>query len=66
MDLARRIGRLVDSHARLSLQPARKVEVTRFVANVDRMRQILKLEPPLDPLAYLPEVAPLPVRVALT
>jgi nucleoside-diphosphate-sugar epimerase len=66
VDLARRIGRLVDSHARLNLQPARKVEVTRFVANVERMRQILKLEPPLDPLAHLVELAQAPMRVALT
>jgi UDP-glucose 4-epimerase len=66
VDLARRIGRLVDTHAHLNLQPARKVEVTRFVANVERMRQILKLEPPLDPLAHLVDLAQAPMRVALT
>ena len=65
VDLARRIGRLVDSHARLNLQPARKVEVTRFVANVERMRQILKVEPTLDPLAHLNELVPLSLGVAL-
>lgn len=66
VDLARRIGRLMDSHARLNLQPARKVEVTRFVANVERMRQILNLEPTLDPLAHLTELVTAPVRFALT
>src|SRR5207237_637714 len=54
VDLARRIARLAEAHGRLNLQPARSVEVTRFIANVERMRQILKIEPPLDPLAHLP------------
>jgi nucleoside-diphosphate-sugar epimerase len=53
VDLARRITRLAAAHGRLNLQPARNVEVTRFIANVERMRQILNLEPPLDPLAEL-------------
>jgi UDP-glucose 4-epimerase len=58
VDLARRIARLFETHARLNLQPARNVEVTRFIADVTRMRQILRLEPPLDPLAQLVELAP--------
>ncbi len=39
---------------RLDVQPARSVEVTRFVANVDRMRRLLNLDPPADPLFGLP------------
>lgn len=61
VDLARRIARLAESPGRLNLQPARSVEVTRFIANVDRMRQILNLEPPLDPLANLPSLLRAPV-----
>jgi nucleoside-diphosphate-sugar epimerase len=32
--------------SRWNVQPARPVEVTRFVANVDRMRRLLDLKPP--------------------
>jgi len=38
----------------LRVLPARAVEVTRFVADVTRMRALLGLEPPADPLADLP------------
>jgi nucleoside-diphosphate-sugar epimerase len=31
--------------------PSRQVEVTRFVADVSRMRKILGIDPPDDPLA---------------
>ena len=57
-DLARRIARLAETSARLDLQPARSVEVTRFIANVERMRDILNVEPPLDPLAELRAMVP--------
>jgi UDP-glucose 4-epimerase len=53
VDLARRIIRLAEAQSHLNLQPARSVEVTRFIADVDRMRQMLRIEPPLDPLANL-------------
>ncbi len=53
VDLARRITRLTGGHGQMKLLPARPVEVTRFVASVDRMREILGIEPPLDPLAQL-------------
>ncbi len=38
------------------LLPPRGPEVLRFVADVARMRALLGLEPPADPLAELPEV----------
>lgn len=61
VDLARRIARLTGVHGQLKILPARPVEVTRFVASVDRMREILGIEPPLDPLAHLPKLLAAPV-----
>jgi hypothetical protein len=63
IDLARRICRLAGARGRVSLLPARPVEVTRFVANVDRMRHLLNVETPLDPLAYLPRLVGAPLTV---
>ncbi|HEX2034103.1 MAG TPA: NAD-dependent epimerase/dehydratase family protein, partial [Chloroflexota bacterium] len=54
LDLARRIARLAQTQASIKLLPEPEIGVTRFVANVDRMRQLLRIEPPLDPLAFLP------------
>ncbi len=62
IDLARRISRLAEAQLKIKFQPARPMDVTRFIANVDRMREILMIEPPLDPLGNLGElVAPQPV-----
>jgi nucleoside-diphosphate-sugar epimerase len=58
VDLARRIARLATGQPHITFQPARPMEVTRFVANIDRMRQMLDIEPPLDPLNYLPALMP--------
>jgi UDP-glucose 4-epimerase len=54
VDLARRILRLAERQGRLGLQPARPMEVTRYIAKVERMQQLLRIEPPLDPLVQLP------------
>ncbi|MBI3969648.1 MAG: SDR family NAD(P)-dependent oxidoreductase [Chloroflexi bacterium] len=56
VDLARRIAALASAHVPIAILPPRSVEVTRFVANVDRMRQLLQIEPPLDPLVHLPKL----------
>lgn len=64
VDLARRIRLMAGSHSQVQLVPARAVEVTQYVARVDRMRQLLSIEPPSDPLAYLPELVPAPVVAA--
>lgn len=48
--LAERILALPGVASRLNLQPARSVEVARFTAEVTRMRELLQLEPPADPL----------------
>jgi UDP-glucose 4-epimerase len=61
VDLARRIARLFDGQSKIRLQPARPTDVTRFVANVERMRQILRIEPPLDPLGNLVDLVPSPL-----
>jgi UDP-glucose 4-epimerase len=58
LDLARRIGRLVGGRAHLLLQPARPAEVTRYIAKIERMRDLLQMEPSLDPLAHLPALLP--------
>jgi hypothetical protein len=48
-------------------QPA---TVTRFVASVERMRHLLQIDPPLDPLLHLhsllPGVQPTPARSLAT
>jgi UDP-glucose 4-epimerase len=61
IDLAHRIARLAAGRPKIHLQPARPMEVTRFIANVERMRQILLIEPPLDPLGNLAELFAAPV-----
>jgi UDP-glucose 4-epimerase len=66
VDLARRIARLVEHSGHVRLEPARPMEVTRFIASVERMRQILRLEPGLDPLDNLAELLVKPVVPALT
>ena len=38
--------------------------MTRFVANVDRMRQMLRIEPPIDPLHQLSSMLTHPARNA--
>ncbi|HWE63511.1 MAG TPA: SDR family NAD(P)-dependent oxidoreductase [Chloroflexota bacterium] len=53
-ELASRIQALPGVTSGLRILPARAVEVTRFVADVARMRALLGLEPPADPLAGLP------------
>ncbi len=52
-DLADRIVRLPSREVGLRVAPARSIEVTRFVADVARMRDLLDLAPPADPLEGL-------------
>jgi UDP-glucose 4-epimerase len=62
VDLARRLGRLVGGRPNLSLQPARSADVTRYIAKIERMRELLQLEPAMDPLGHLSALLP-PARV---
>ena len=56
-ELSSRIRALYPQHApAVDVRPARAVEVTRFVADVNRMREVLGLEPPADPLSILAEM----------
>ena len=55
-DLAARVQALPGVEVGLQVLPTRAVEVTRFVADVSRMRGLLGLEPPSDPLAALPDL----------
>lgn len=66
IDLARRIGRLVEAQPKIHLEPARHMEVTRFIANVERMRRILLLEPLLDPLGNLADLVAVPAVPVLS
>jgi UDP-glucose 4-epimerase len=52
--LAARVEALPGARVRVQMLPARPVEVTRFVADVTRMRTVLGIEPPTDPLVDLP------------
>jgi len=57
LELAERILKIIPTSSRLDLQPARAVEVARFTAKVDRMRELLGLEPRTDPLFGLSQLA---------
>ena len=56
LELADRIIKLVDTSAKLNVQPARAAEVAKFTAKVDLMREKLGIEPPSDPLFALPQM----------
>lgn len=53
LQLAERVLALPGAKTRLDLHPARSVEVARFTADISRMRSLLGLEPPSDPLFAL-------------
>jgi UDP-glucose 4-epimerase len=53
-ELARRVQALAGIDLHMSVLPARTIEVTRFVADVTRMKSLLGLSPPADPLVDLP------------
>jgi UDP-glucose 4-epimerase len=58
LDLATRIRAATQSLSPIQVVPARAVEVVQYVACVDRMRQLLGIEPPADPLDKLTELLP--------
>lgn len=55
LELAERIRAVTGAAAPVAMLPGRGAEVVRFVADVTRMRDLLGLEPPADPLEALPE-----------
>lgn len=56
LELAERMLAISGANVELRREPARSVEVARFVADVERMRSILGIEPPSDPLFALPQL----------
>lgn len=56
LELAERILQLIPTGSKLDLHPARSVEVAKFTAKVDLMRDLLGIEPPADPLFGLPQL----------
>jgi UDP-glucose 4-epimerase len=56
LELGQRVLEIVGATGELNRLPSRGPEVTRFVADVTRMRS-LGIEPDPDPLAHLPELA---------
>jgi UDP-glucose 4-epimerase len=59
LDLALKILSVTLSNSRTVIEPPRSAEVVQFVADVSRMKHLLKIDPPADPLLGLAEmVAP--------
>ena len=56
-DLAARILEVSGSKSSLVIEPTRVIEVTRFVADVEKMRTELHIEPQAEPLDALPAMA---------
>ncbi len=61
LDLAQRILAITGSASEVHLTPARPAEVTRFVADVTRLREHLGLVPDADPLMHLADLVAAPV-----
>jgi UDP-glucose 4-epimerase len=59
-DLAERLIAATNASSSVAVLPAREEEVVRFVADTTRMRSILGLTPPDDPLGHLPLLAASP------
>jgi UDP-glucose 4-epimerase len=55
-NLSRRVLELTGGRSQVEIAPARQTEVTRFIADVNRARQVLGLEQPADPLFGLAEM----------
>jgi UDP-glucose 4-epimerase len=58
LDLGNRIIEAARSGSELRILPPREIEVVRFVADVGRMRNVLGVDPPDDPLGALDTVVP--------
>lgn len=56
VDVARRIARLAAGQPRVRMLPGTSQDSRRFVANVERMRRLLEIEPPLDPMDRLAQL----------
>jgi UDP-glucose 4-epimerase len=63
-DLAGRIIAVTETSSSVALLPAREEEVVRFVADTTRMRTVLGLTPPADPLGHLALLVASPAEAA--
>lgn len=52
-ELARAVTNLTGSKSRVRMEPARAVEVTKFIAATDRMQRILGIPAPAHPLEHM-------------
>ncbi len=55
-ELARRVIDVTGSRSKIEIEPSREIEVSRFIADVSRARQVLGLTVPEDPLHHLPSM----------
>jgi nucleoside-diphosphate-sugar epimerase len=60
VDVARRVVASAGSASHVRALPAADLRPLRFVADVRRMRDVLHIEPPLDPLSHLELLLPAP------
>ena len=58
VDVARRVVTAAGSASHVRALPAVDQRPLRFVADVRRMRELLRIEPPLDPLAQIDQLLP--------
>jgi UDP-glucose 4-epimerase len=65
LDLARRMARMAGTRSKVTLLPARSQEVVRYVGSVERMCEILGVQPLRDPLAYLDQLMPVALSAAV-
>ena len=56
LELAQRIISMAGKGLKVDLRPARGAEVVEYIAKVDRMINLLHLQPPADPLAGLEQL----------
>ncbi|MFN0071795.1 MAG: SDR family NAD(P)-dependent oxidoreductase [Chloroflexota bacterium] len=66
VDVARRVARLSRHQPRVRALTSSSSDARRFVANVERMRRILQMEPSLDPLERLEGLLPNAQLVSVT
>jgi UDP-glucose 4-epimerase len=56
VSMARRIARIARNSSRITMLPREASQERQFIASVDRMREILKVEPLTDPLLHLEDL----------
>jgi UDP-glucose 4-epimerase len=56
LSMARRIARIARNSSRITMLPRGSSQDRQFIASIDRMREILKVEPLTDPLLHLEEL----------